>query len=345
MEKLKFYLAHCFHSRHAIRQWELDFEKRTTIDLINPFYDLDRTDRVNGDFSDDRNTWDEPDIIVHRDLAAIQKADGIIAFTGGPGRSFGTPMEIVYARMMKKVVVIVGRDDTHLHPWLRYHADYLTSNVGDINNIILHTLVCEKSYPNSHIGDKPGLSSMMCSMCGEDDFKLDQEKVYTSPKLSDAAATTPAGQALHTILGMDQEEVHTNPAVLAMEKTPKPNLDNPIKDSGQRRQFNTGAQRDRGENKGMPVLISPFALDRLARHLEYGAQKYDRRNWEKGMPVEEYVDSLLRHTLAIMRGETDEDHESAAMFNIMCVIHTREMIRRGVLPADLEYRPTYVSDK
>jgi hypothetical protein len=40
-----------------------------------------------------------------------------------------------------------------------------------------------------------------------------------------------------------------------------------------------------------------------AQVLEFGAVKYDRDNWRKGMQTSKILDSLLRHIAAIQRGE------------------------------------------
>jgi len=112
-------------------------------------------------------------------------------------------------------------------------------------------------------------------------------------------------------------------------------------DSGERREFSTGAVRDAAAQKSRVELISPFALVRLGHWLRLGAEKYDDRNWEKGIPISSFVASGLRHLLAIMERKTDEDHEAAVMFNAMGIIHTREMIRRGRLPAELDDLPQY----
>ena len=41
---MKYYLAHPFDSRKAMRQWELETEVQYDIEIINPFYDIGRCD-------------------------------------------------------------------------------------------------------------------------------------------------------------------------------------------------------------------------------------------------------------------------------------------------------------
>lgn len=115
--------------------------------------------------------------------------------------------------------------------------------------------------------------------------------------------------------------------------------ENPIKDSGQRRSYVTGSVRDVRTGKGRFDLISPIALRRLAVHLENGARKYDERNWEKGQPLMDYIDSAMRHIASYVEGYRDEDHMAAALWNIHGFIHTEELISRGVLPNSLDNRP------
>jgi len=138
-----------------------------------------------------------------------------------------------------------------------------------------------------------------------------------------------------------------------------------IKDSGVRREFETGAVRDVAEGKGrcdlLPldvvgdmvgslelVLIDRYVrtgdvkalvhavktfchcehadiyslmLD-VAKHYEAGAAKYEERNWEKGMPLHCYVDSAVRHYLKLRRGDMDEPHDLAFVWNLLCAIWT-----------------------
>jgi hypothetical protein len=102
-----------------------------------------------------------------------------------------------------------------------------------------------------------------------------------------------------------------------------------VKDSGQRREFSTGAKRDMDDNKPRPDLISPHALQRVGVHMAKGAKKYGDRNWEKGMPVSIYIASLFRHLLAYQMGLRDEDHMAAVMFNAQAILHFEERAKLG----------------
>ncbi len=108
-----------------------------------------------------------------------------------------------------------------------------------------------------------------------------------------------------------------------------------VKDSGQREEFDTGSKRDSREGKGRYDLLSPLALRRLAEHFENGAVKYGDRNWERGQPQARYLDSALRHLFKHLEGMRDEDHLSAAAWNVLAMIHQEEAVSRGLLPESL----------
>ncbi len=67
--------------------------------------------------------------------------------------------------------------------------------------------------------------------------------------------------------------------------------------------------------------VSTMLLE-VAIHFEEGAEKYSERNWEKGMPVKRFIDSGLRHYLKFLRGDTDEPHDRAFCWNMLCAIWT-----------------------
>ncbi len=111
------------------------------------------------------------------------------------------------------------------------------------------------------------------------------------------------------------------------------------KDSGLREAFDTGAKRDTRGGKGRFDLLPVCVLRRYAELLERGAIKYGPNNWTKGMPLSRYMDSAIRHLCQLLEGATDEDHAAAVIFNVGAVIHHREMITRGELPAELDDLP------
>lgn len=73
----------------------------------------------------------------------------------------------------------------------------------------------------------------------------------------------------------------------------------------------------------------------LSVHFEQGAEKYGERNWEIGIPCHSYIDSGVRHLLKHVRGQHDEDHCRAFLWNMVCLLWT--YINRP----DMNDLPTY----
>lgn len=140
-----------------------------------------------------------------------------------------------------------------------------------------------------------------------------------------------------------------------------------IKDSGDRRNFETGAVRDIAEGKGrcdlLPLkevgtllyndmvlynvgnyvvsgdsrfiyqAIEEFcahcelklttAILEVSKHYEAGSKKYAERNWEKGIPLHCYIDSGVRHYLKFLRGDDDEPHDRAFIWNMLGALWTQ----------------------
>lgn len=60
--------------------------------------------------------------------------------------------------------------------------------------------------------------------------------------------------------------------------------------------------------------MAEMLLD-LAIHFEKGAEKYGEHNCERGIPLESFVQSGMRHTLQAFAGKTDENHVISAIWN------------------------------
>lgn len=143
-----------------------------------------------------------------------------------------------------------------------------------------------------------------CPSCGI------ASEYYETPMEAHAGWNREEYQGLNRkITGLDVREVSlvANPA--------NPNC--AIKDSGERREFETGAVRDMAAGKGLMVVMPAAALLRLSKHYEHGAEKYGRWNYNKGINISSFMDSALRHIMKYLDGWDDEDHLSAAAFNIL----------------------------
>jgi len=87
--------------------------------------------------------------------------------------------------------------------------------------------------------------------------------------------------------------------------------------------YKTGAEKDMTGRiaKGRFDLISPIALERIAMLYAKGAEKYEDRNWEQGIPFSQCIDSLLRHANQYRMGMRDEDHIAAVAWWAFAIMH------------------------
>lgn len=66
------------------------------------------------------------------------------------------------------------------------------------------------------------------------------------------------------------------------------------------------------------------AMIEVSKHYAEGAKKYQERNWEKGIDLHCFIDSGVRHYLKFLRGDTDEPHDRAFLWNILGAIWTHK---------------------
>lgn len=90
-----------------------------------------------------------------------------------------------------------------------------------------------------------------------------------------------------------------------------------IKDSGNRREFDTGAVRDMKEGSGRMDLLPWAAIMEVSKHCEAGAKKYGEHNVDKGIPTSSFCDSAARHLAKYLEGWDDEPHLVAAAWNLL----------------------------
>ncbi len=115
------------------------------------------------------------------------------------------------------------------------------------------------------------------------------------------------------------------------------------REEGPKREFSTGAESQNATGKGTPVLVPGDAIIDIAKHFENGAAVYGARNWEKGIPLSEQLNSLERHLQQEKMGMTDEPHARALAWRAVCYLATKLRIENGLLPAELDDMPEYTS--
>ncbi len=114
---------------------------------------------------------------------------------------------------------------------------------------------------------------------------------------------------------------------------------------GPKREFSTGAESQDASGKGTPVLVPGDAILDIAKHFENGAAIYGARNWEKGIPLSEQLNSLERHLQQEKMGLTDEPHARALAWRAIVYLATKLRIEEGILPAELADMPKYTQKK
>jgi hypothetical protein len=67
--------------------------------------------------------------------------------------------------------------------------------------------------------------------------------------------------------------------------------------------------------------LSTMLLE-VSIHFEEGAEKYGENNWQKGLPAKCYINSAVRHFLKWLRGDEDERHDRAFVWNLICCVWT-----------------------
>ena len=87
----------------------------------------------------------------------------------------------------------------------------------------------------------------------------------------------------------------------------------------------------RSDDQGKPdyTLLDLAMLERWARHMTDQVPSKGRDNWRLAHTEEDrqrFLASLWRHVVAFTRGDTDEDHAAAILFNVTGAEHVRRQL-------------------
>jgi hypothetical protein len=87
----------------------------------------------------------------------------------------------------------------------------------------------------------------------------------------------------------------------------------------------------RSDDTGKPdyTLIDLELLERWAVHMTAAAGAKGRNNWRRAhtrADLDRFLASAWRHFLAFQRGDDDEDHAAALLFNVAGALHVRKLL-------------------
>lgn len=128
MNHPKFYLGHATKSRQEVRTWEAGFEKRTGIELINPFYEGFTLESEWGDAGEEKYSLLKEKVtsLFSGDLKQIASLDTLGGvFILDDHWSWGTPAEQATVWLMSKLnyTVALSREKNYFnHPVVRFYS-------------------------------------------------------------------------------------------------------------------------------------------------------------------------------------------------------------------------------
>lgn len=102
------------------------------------------------------------------------------------------------------------------------------------------------------------------------------------------------------------------------------------KDSGERQEFETGMVRDVQTDKPRFDLVWKPLYWRWAELMARGSKKYGDNNWMKACTETElnrFKSSAERHLQQLLRGDDDEDHAAAVLFNVAGIEYVKERLK------------------
>ena len=107
-------------------------------------------------------------------------------------------------------------------------------------------------------------------------------------------------------------------------------------------QYNTdpkkgGIKHDQGKNR--LELVPPEAIEAIGRVLTHGANKYEDRNWEKGMPLERVYGACQRHLQRWASGvDLDPDSGLPHLEHALCNLAMMVALRGRGPVVTIEYK-------
>jgi hypothetical protein len=167
---------------------------------------------------------------------------------------------------------------------------------------------------------EPFCCSPGCPECDDVTGERDTcKKLMVDVTLVDAIDVSPVGRTHREAMLERAERLPNVEALMAMDSI-----------WSDTKRYESGVIR--GDNTGKTdytlALDGPL-FERWARLLTENVESKGKRNWMNASTREDYDrfrESFLRHALSVLRGDTDEDHHAACVFNLNGMLYTESRI-------------------
>jgi hypothetical protein len=175
---LTLYLAHPTDSDTKLNEWAIDFSNRTGINVINPFK-VNKFENliVLPENKDEYYQLIDYKNIVKEDLRILYNdIDAVVAFVDG-NISYGTPMEMICAKLKKIPVYSIISNGHENHPWLKYCSEKTFTNKDDFEKWI--SMDCHYCNDKMHLVGRnleQKFKMFECRSCGKSWMEDEDER-------------------------------------------------------------------------------------------------------------------------------------------------------------------------
>lgn len=140
MHPPKFYLAHATESRKNVREWEKSFEKRTEIQLVNPFFDCNTEETEFGESGKEKypKMGEKVASLYEGDLEQIARKDvlgGVVIVDDN--WTWGAPAEQATLWLLSKLIYTISlKEDKNYnnHPVLKKYSNHTFMNYEEFED-------------------------------------------------------------------------------------------------------------------------------------------------------------------------------------------------------------------
>ena len=129
------YVAHPMRARHVVKNWIEVMNPLVKVHLFNPIYETEANHIEDIDSGDAGFYGAPPEAFIPDEIRMIQTSIGLVAIITGD-ISYGTIMEMVYAKINDIPVYTLVLNGQWDHQWIRWHSSMIFNCLEDLNRML-----------------------------------------------------------------------------------------------------------------------------------------------------------------------------------------------------------------